>query len=1074
MSKNKIKLFGGIIIILSLFLLPKVTNAWIEVRNANGTINSPSNPAAPGSTVYVNYCVMLNAFGEDAYQSTVFQVDGERLAAPDEALGYSPCLQFGPSGQGRTSAPIGPSANARYNFTAGSHTLTIWAIPYVSTYADKQREASTIYVGAIRTSDFTVNGKSSLVATFDTSLDFTGSQRGNTSCYLNLKDQNGNNIGPYKGNGRSGVAFGGNNPDGTTQLTFTAQDGTFRSSDYSSYPYGTYIFELVCDDGSGANLLTKTVSVNFNSPATINVSTSCGVGSWVLNPGNYQGSGGNGQYTNVQSNTTYTVSYTPPPAYDYIGTTNSDGGGSSMYVPAGSTKSFTIDCRLRNNLSVDLKINGQDSVTLSSGQSGTLTWASAGATSCTGTNFNTSNATNNTTGVSTGALSGSQVYTINCLDSSGGSVSDTATVTVGAPPCAVAYFTASPASLNPGGSTVLSYASNGNCTSGTLNGGPWNNTSLPASGYSAQGNTSNTGALNADTAFTYRVCNGAQCDSRPLIVPVNNCQAASTVELGCPSGYSGSHTQTTTYSGASCSPSTSDNNQCVPASCTPSTSCSAQGISCGSIANGCPGGETCGAACTCTTAPSTAPTLSGSTSSQCGGKAQLNWTSSSCATGYKIYRSGTYITTVTGTSYTDEGLEPSTGYGYKIRATNNYGESPDSNQVGVTTSAACTEANQTPSIFGSTNAQCGGNLDIWWTSVSGATSYNFYRSGTLIGTYPASQTTYEERWLTPGTGFGYKVGAVVAGVEYMSPQIGVVTSRSCRITVNNNTTGSWTISPGNLVGSGSTYKDISPADSGTTYTISPASVSGYNFPPTITNNITGSGSSISLWPGSDAIFNLNYGAAAASFNYSLTNSGDITVTKGGTNQYGSNTITKVLASGSSQGVNLSVSGLPSGVSVYSISNQGCSPTCSSALTLVVLSSATAGTYPITVTGDAVSGGRTTSFNLIVKNSSAVNVTCSAALSSAPGTPITSAKIGEAVIWTAAANGGSGSGYQYSWSGTALPQTGSKGPGTNQYTIIYSTLGQKTMRSQVVDSLGNSGLCSDSTITITFNPIIKEF
>jgi uncharacterized delta-60 repeat protein len=95
------------------------------------------------------------------------------------------------------------------------------------------------------------------------------------------------------------------------------------------------------------------------------------------------------------------------------------------------------------------------------------------------------------------------------------------------------------------------------------------------------------------------------------------------------------------------------------------------------------------------------------------------------------------------------------------------------------------------------------------------------------------------------------------------------------------------------------------------------------------------------------------------FNYSLSNSGNITVTQGSS---GSNTITATLTSGSTQSVSFSASGLPSGAT-YSFSPTSCNPTCYTTLTISTSASTPAGTYTITVTGSPLS--KTTTFSLIV-------------------------------------------------------------------------------------------------------------
>ena len=98
-----------------------------------------------------------------------------------------------------------------------------------------------------------------------------------------------------------------------------------------------------------------------------------------------------------------------------------------------------------------------------------------------------------------------------------------------------------------------------------------------------------------------------------------------------------------------------------------------------------------------------------------------------------------------------------------------------------------------------------------------------------------------------------------------------------------------------------------------------------------------------------------------SFDFSLTNSGDKSVTAGSPV---TNTISAALTSGSTQAVTFSASGLPGGATA-SFSSSSCNPTCSSTLTINTNGSTPAGTSAITVS--AASGGvtRTTSFNLTV-------------------------------------------------------------------------------------------------------------
>ena len=100
---------------------------------------------------------------------------------------------------------------------------------------------------------------------------------------------------------------------------------------------------------------------------------------------------------------------------------------------------------------------------------------------------------------------------------------------------------------------------------------------------------------------------------------------------------------------------------------------------------------------------------------------------------------------------------------------------------------------------------------------------------------------------------------------------------------------------------------------------------------------------------------------AATFTYSLSNSGGIAVTQGSSN---SNTITATLQTGSAKSVTLScTSGLPSGASCSFNPSSG-SPTFSSTLTVSTTGSTPTGSYTITVNGSPAATSPT-SFSLIV-------------------------------------------------------------------------------------------------------------
>ncbi|WP_369233558.1 chitinase [Streptomyces sp. R21] len=68
--------------------------------------------------------------------------------------------------------------------------------------------------------------------------------------------------------------------------------------------------------------------------------------------------------------------------------------------------------------------------------------------------------------------------------------------------------------------------------------------------------------------------------------------------------------------------------------------------------------------------------------------ASLSWNTVSGATGYNVYRDGTKVTAVTGTSATVTGLSASTSYSFQVTATNSAGESAKSAAVTGTTTAS--------------------------------------------------------------------------------------------------------------------------------------------------------------------------------------------------------------------------------------------------------------------------------------------------------------------------------------------------------------------------------------------------
>jgi hypothetical protein len=273
---------------------------------------------------------------------------------------------------------------------------------------------------------------------------------------------------------------------------------------------------------------------------------------------------------------------------------------------------------------------------------------------------------------------------------------------------------------------------------------------------------------------------------------------------------------------------------------------------------------------------------------------------------------------------------------------------------------------------------------------------------------------------------------------------------SLSVTKTGSGSGTVTSSPGGI-NCGSTCSANYSYNTGVTLTATPASGSVFTG---WSGDCAGTGS-CSLTMST----NKSVGATfSPTFNYTLQNSGTASVTKvSGGNAYTQSTVSKVLTAGVTQAVTLSVSGVPTGVS-YAISNNPCSPGCSSTITFTVSPTAAVGTYPITVTGSPLS--KTTSFNLQISGAP-ISVTCSASPALAT--------LNQPVTLRGTITGGTAP-FTYRWTGTSITGT----PNTNPYAKTYTTTGQKTAQLTVTDADGIQGTCAPVTLQVNFNPSFEEF
>lgn len=133
----------------------------------------------------------------------------------------------------------------------------------------------------------------------------------------------------------------------------------------------------------------------------------------------------------------------------------------------------------------------------------------------------------------------------------------------------------------------------------------------------------------------------------------------------------------------------------------------------------------------------------------------LFWSASEGATGYKVYRDGSLLATVTGTSYTDSGLSPGTQHTYGVLAYDSNGESEQSTVTVSTLAWTVTGLKQTVKSTQS--------LTLSWNADSLASGWKVYKDGVLVATVTVN--SYTESGLLPDEEHVYKVVAYNANTE---------------------------------------------------------------------------------------------------------------------------------------------------------------------------------------------------------------------------------------------------------------------------------------------------------------------
>ena len=188
-------------------------------------------------------------------------------------------------------------------------------------------------------------------------------------------------------------------------------------------------------------------------------------------------------------------------------------------------------------------------------------------------------------------------------------------------------------------------------------------------------------------------------------------------------------------------------------------------VACGSGGSGSPNGPA-----TDTTPPTVPAGLTGIAASQT--QVQLTWTASTDSgtgvAGYRIFRgnSATALATVTGTTYSDTGLTPSTNYSYVVRAFDNASpanESASSAAASVTTLAVPDTTPPTVPAGLTAIAASQTEVRLTWTASSdsgaGVAGYRVFRDNSATPLAMVTGTTYLDTGLAANTAYSYTVRA---------------------------------------------------------------------------------------------------------------------------------------------------------------------------------------------------------------------------------------------------------------------------------------------------------------------------
>ncbi|HSX33757.1 MAG TPA: hypothetical protein VLF91_05480 [Candidatus Saccharimonadales bacterium] len=177
----------------------------------------------------------------------------------------------------------------------------------------------------------------------------------------------------------------------------------------------------------------------------------------------------------------------------------------------------------------------------------------------------------------------------------------------------------------------------------------------------------------------------------------------------------------------------------------------------------------------------------------------VSWAASSdnlAVAGYKLYRGGALVATISGTSYSDTGLVDSTTYQYTVLAFDAAGnQSAASLAVSATTKDGTPPAK--PTNFKGT-AVSPTEIDLSWTASTdnvAVTGYHLYRKGVLIATL-GLVTSYQDTGVTANTAYTYKLEAFDAASNVSAQATSASITTPAPDTTPPSVPGSFALTPG--------------------------------------------------------------------------------------------------------------------------------------------------------------------------------------------------------------------------------------------------------------------------------------